>query len=96
MIVCLFIYLFIYLFIDLSVRLWTAKPQGPITEIRRIDVKSPDDECWLGAIGLKIPPLWVNGKNRIKKTVIWQALASQILFFFHNEWYSQLLLDNRW
>ena len=44
----------IYLSFFLSVRLWTAKPQGLTwAEIWRIDVKSPDDECGLGVVGLK-------------------------------------------
>ena len=41
------------LFICLSVRLWAAKPQGLTGESWRIHVKSPDDECGLGAVGLK-------------------------------------------
>ena len=41
------------MFICVSVGLWTAKPQGLTAEMWRIDVKSPDDECGLGAVGLK-------------------------------------------
>ena len=49
---CLFIYLFVYLFIYLF---GYGKPnrKAKQAEIWRIDVKSPDDECGLGAVGLK-------------------------------------------
>ena len=36
------------LLVYLSVRLWTAKPQGLTVEIWRIDVKSLDDKGGLG------------------------------------------------
>ena len=48
---CLFIYLFVYLSICSAIGCQTARPNE--AEIWRIDVKSPDDECGLGAVGLK-------------------------------------------
>ena len=48
---CLFICLFIYLSICSAIGGQTARPKR--LKFGRIDVKSPDDECGLGAVGLK-------------------------------------------